>query len=63
MEREKRSFIRPHASLFSSYIASLVALRLEITAKSHTMLYNISVVFSELCLGKKPKAIEISATE
>ncbi len=75
MERKRSvsldSFIRPEASSHSfllflsigkSYIASLVALRLKITTKSHTMWYRISILFSELCFGKKSKAIEISAS-
>ncbi len=58
MERERSgslgSFIHLQAfflSLGKSYIASLAALRLKITIKSHTM-----------CFGKKPKAIEISTS-
>ncbi len=73
MERKRSgslgSFIRPQASshyfllfvsLGKSYISSLGALRLKITTKSHAMWFRISILFSELCLGKKPKAIEIS---
>ncbi len=52
-------FICPQASSHSfllflsigkSYIASLVALRLKITTKSHTMWYRISILYSELCI-------------
>ncbi len=64
MERERSGFlggfIRPQASFLSlgkSYIASLVAFDF------HTMWYRISVVFSDLCFGKKPKAIEIRPSE
>ncbi len=61
MERKRSgslgSFIHPDASSHSflltlgkSYMASLVALRLKITTKSHTMWYRIGILFSELCI-------------